>query len=257
MIKGGYLNRLFYFCSMNKKLVKRNLILGILFFLPVIFLLFLYPAQHHYNTLDIVKTNVSDLDGFASETNEPTILKGHITVLGFLGVHPLENVIAASNIKELVYDKFKGFKKFQVVIAVPKGTQHEVEELKKEIHSYEDLTYWHFVFADETAIQQLFESLDSGNATLDSNLATNNIFIVDKDLSQRGRVDDRTDNELASKKPIHNLVSYNSIEVAEIKNKMSEDMRILFTEYRQRRKGNFDSSSRRANDLKESNEQEN
>ena len=31
---------------------------------------------------------------------------------------------------------------------------------------------------------------------------------------------------------------------------MSEDMRILFTEYRQKRKGNFNSTSRRANDLK-------
>jgi hypothetical protein len=45
------------------------------------------------------------------------------------------------------------------------------------------------------------------------------------------------------------LSSYNCIEVAEIKNKMSEDLRILFTEYRQKRKGNFDSSSRRAQDL--------
>ena len=36
---------------------------------------------------------------------------------------------------------------------------------------------------------------------------------------------------------------------------MSEDMRVLFTEYREKRKGNFDSSSRRANDLKGNNEQ--
>jgi len=46
------------------------------------------------------------------------------------------------------------------------------------------------------------------------------------------------------------LNSYDCIEVSEIKNKMSEDMRILFTEYRQKRKGNFDSSSRRAGDIK-------
>ena len=37
--------------------------------------------------------------------------------------------------------------------------------------------------------------------------------------------------------------------VAEVKNKMSDDLRILFTEYRQKRKGEFDSSSRRAEDL--------
>ena len=42
--------------------------------------------------------------------------------------------------------------------------------------------------------------------------------------------------------------------MAEIKNKMSEDVRILFTEYRQKRKGDFDSTTRRANDLNKTNE---
>ena len=67
---------------------------------------------------------------------------------------------------------------------------------------------------------------------------------------QRGRIDDRTDNDIVNQVDVYGLYSYNCIEVAEIKNKMSEDLRILFTEYRQKRKGNFDSSSRRAQDLK-------
>jgi len=72
-----------------------------------------------------------------------------------------------------------------------------------------------------------------------------------KDLAQRGRIDDREDNEKEKNKPVYGLSAYNCIEVAEIKNKMSDDLRILFTEYRQKRKGNFDSSSRRASDIKE------
>lgn len=234
---------------MDKKLVKRNLILGILFFLPVIFLLFLYPSQHNYNTLDIVNQNIGELNEFDSGSESIILLKDHITVLGFLGKQPMDHVIAASNVKELVYDKFKGFKKFQVVLVVSKGTENEVEDLKKEINSYEDLKYWHFVSADEATVQRLFESLKS-TLPLDSSIATENIFIVDKNLNQRGRLDDRSDNEFASNKPINQLICYNAIEVAEIKNKMSEDIRILFTEYRQKRKGNFDSSSRRAEDLK-------
>lgn len=234
---------------MEKKLVKRNLILGILFFLPVIFLLFLYPAQHHYNSLDIIKTDVSELRGFVSDEDSDINLKGHITVLGFLGNNPMDHVISASNMKELVYDNFKGFKKFQVVIVVSIGTENEVEDLKKEINSYEDLKYWHFVYADEAAILKLFDSLKS-NISLDETLATDSFFIIDKDLNQRGRLDDRSDNEVEKGKPVRQLIRYNAIEVAEIKNKMSEDMRILFTEYRQKRKGNFDSSSRRAEDLK-------
>lgn len=239
---------------MDIKKVKRYGVLGILFFLPVTFLLFLYPATHNYTPLDIVNQSVLDLEQFSSNTNEKILLKDHITVLGFFGENPMDNVIAASNLKELVYDKFKGFKKFQIVIVVPKGTQEATEKLKHEINSYEDIKFWHFVFGEPIIIQKLFNSLKS-NSQLNSSLATNAVFIIDKDLSQRGRIDDRTDNEIAKNKTIYGLNSYNCIEVAEIKNKMSEDMRILFTEYRQKRKGDFDSTTRRANDLKEKHEE--
>jgi hypothetical protein len=240
---------------MDKKLVKRNLILGILFFLPVIFLLFLYPAQHNYYALDIINENVSDLDGFSSDSEEIVVLDGHITVIGFLGKHPMEQVIAASNLKELVYDKFMGFKKFQVVMVMPKGTEAETESLRKEIHTYEELEYWHFVFAEDQSIERLFASIKS-DANLDENLASEDVYIIDKELNQRGRIDDRSDKEIETNKPVYPMVGYNSIEVAEIKNKLNDDMRILFTEYRQKRKGDFDSTQRRANELKGTDEQQ-
>ena len=214
---------------MNKKLIKRNLILGILFFLPVMFVLILSLSTENYNTLDIVKENVIELPENDSEIQ----LKDHITILAFLGKKPL---------KELVYDKFKGFKKFQIVVVVTEEAKEDAQELFREIATYEDLRFWHFVYANETEIQQTFSGLKS-DFELDSNLSTDNVFIIDTDLKQRGRLDDRTDN------------SYNCIEVAVVKNKMSaEDLRVLFTEYRQKRKGNFDSTSRRANDLNENNE---
>jgi hypothetical protein len=238
---------------MDYKKVKRNLVLGILFFLPVTFLLFLYPATHNYQPLDIVNKSVSDLNVFSSNSNEPVLLKDHITVLGFLGEKPMENAIAASNLKELVYDKFKGFKKFQIVIVLPKGTEEEAKKLKSEISSYEDLRFWHFVFGEPNDISRMFYSLKS-KFSLNDNLATHQVFIVDKDLFQRGRLDDRTDKELEKKNLVYGLESYNCIEVAEIKNKMSDDLRILFTEYRQKRTGDFDSTSRRANDLNNNNE---
>ena len=46
---------------MNSTSLKKWLILSVLFFLPVIFLLFLYPSTHNYNSLDIVKNNVKDV----------------------------------------------------------------------------------------------------------------------------------------------------------------------------------------------------
>ena len=137
---------------------KRNIVLGILFFLPVAFLLMLYPAKHNYEPLNIVNENVSDIENFYTleSDSEAIILKDHITILGFFGNSPLKNSIAASNLKELVYDKFKGFKKFQVIIVVPEGTEEEVAKLQKEISSYEELKYWHYVFGTEGEIKMLY-----------------------------------------------------------------------------------------------------
>ena len=238
---------------MDFKKIGRYFILGILFFLPVTFLLFLYPATHNYTPLDIVNESVVDLDAFSSNSNNKILFKDYITVLGFFGNMPSEKMMAASNLKELVYDKFKGFKRFQVVVVLPKGTEKEVEAIKREIGSYEDIRFWHFVFGEPEAIHKLFKSLKS-NIELNKDLASDNVFIIDKDLNQRGRLDDRTDNEKVKDKSLYGLYAYNCIEVAEIKNKMSEDMRILFTEYRQKRKGEFNSETRRADDLREQHE---
>ncbi len=229
---------------MDKKLVIRYSVLGILFFLPVAFLLMLLPAKHNYNALDIVKENVQDIQSVSDNA-----LEDHITVLTFLGKDPLQNMIAASNLKELIYDKFKGFKKFQIIAIVAPEAKNNLELLKKEIESHEDLKYWHFVFLSDDATKSLFNSLKT-DRHLNSNLSTSRVFIIDMDLNQRGRLDDRTEREVETKVAAYDLTSYDCIEVAILKNKMSEDMRVLFTEYREKRKGNFDSTTRRANDLK-------
>jgi hypothetical protein len=234
-------------------IVKRNLVLGTLFLLPVVFLLFLYPSNHNYNPLDIVNENISDLDLFTSQTNESVELKGNITVLGFLGTNPLDHEVAVLNIKELVYDKFKGFKRFQIVFVLPNGAQEDAKKLQNEINSYEDVRFWYYVFGQPNDIQNLYSKLKS-NSSLKFDLSTEDIFIIDQDLNQRGRLDDRDKKELKSNKTIYPLFSYNCIDIRSIKNKMGDDLRILFTEYRQKRKGDFDSSSRRNNDLNNKNE---
>jgi hypothetical protein len=231
------------------KSLKRNIILGILFFLPVVFLLFLYPSTHNYDTLAIVDENVIDIPSLYSDNRDGYQFKGRLTVLGFLGANPVDKSIMVLNLKEMIYDKFKGFKGFQVIFLVSQGTEEQVATLKKELYQYDDLKYWHFVYLSNDEISKIFNSLSSSE-DLDPNYASDNVYIIDKDLNQRGRIDDRSDNEKKRGANVYGLTSYNGIEIAELKNKMGDDMRILFTEYRQKRKGNFDSSVRRAEDLK-------
>ena len=229
---------------MNSSPLEKWFILGVLFFLPVFFLLLLYPSTHNYNSLDVVQTNINDVDSFTYIDNNKRLLKDNITVLAFLGDSPMDNLTVALNLKELVYDKFKGFKKSQMLMIVPNGSETQVNKLLQKLYVYDELKYWGFAFGSKEQICHLYESLKS-TKELSSNLSSTNVFIVDKDLNQRGRIDDRKESEIKKGKELFGLSSYNSTKVSEIKNKMNDDLRILFTEYRQKRKGNYDSNDRR------------
>lgn len=234
---------------MKKKNLKKGIILSILFFLPVVFLLFLYPSTNNYNPLDVVHEDVLDFSNLSS-ANTDVLLKNHITVLGFLGDNPESKIVESSNLKELIYDKFQGFKKFQIVMIVAEGTEDKTERLSKELSKFEPLDYWHFVRLNNSDIKKMFNSLRTSQI-LDKNQSIGNVFVIDKDLNQRGRFDDRTKREIKRKEKPYILTSYNATLVSELKNKLAaEDLRVLFTEYRQKRKGEFNSTVRRAEDLK-------
>lgn len=230
---------------------KRNLVLSILFFLPVAFIIIMLLSKDNYNPLDVVNKNVSELP-----INKDSLkLNGHLTVLSFWGKHPKEHSVAALNLKELVYDRNKGFKTFQVVVMLPYSAKAEAEALLKEIKSYEDLRFWHLLYADDSQIKSVFNSLKS-DVKLDNNLACDAVYIIDREKHQRGRLDDRTEKEIQNGTPVYGLYDYDCIQVAELKNKMAaEDMRVLFKEYRDKRKGNFaESNKRREEGIKQTNE---
>ena len=223
-------------------------ILGILFLLPVIFLLFLYPSTHNYNTLDIVNENIVEIDSLNFLDNNQTTLENNITILNFLGDNPIDNITSALNLKELVYDKFKGFKKFQIVSISSGDSSNFLYEVKKELLKSDELNYWYFATVDNVSLQKIYFSLRA-ESKLDSSNYTSQVFIIDKQKNQRGRIDDRNEDQVIKSLDLIGLYSYNSIKVSEIKSKMNDDIRILFTEYRQKRKGNFNSNIRRISNL--------
>ena len=227
---------------------RKWLILGILFLLPVIFLLFLYPSTHNYNTLDIVNENIVEIDSLNFLDNNQTTLENNITILNFLGDNPIDNITSALNLKELVYDKFKGFKKFQIVSISSGDSSNFLYEVKKELLKSDELNYWYFATVDNVSLQKIYFSLRS-ESELDSSNYTSQVFIIDKQRNQRGRIDDRDEDQVIKNLDLIGLYSYNSIKVSEIKSKMNDDIRILFTEYRQKRKGNFNSNIRRISNL--------
>ncbi len=227
---------------------RKWIILGILFLLPVIFLLFLYPSTHNYNTLDIVNEDIKETYFLNFIDNRKTNFEGNITILNFLGDMPVENITGTLNLKELVYDKFKGFKKFQIISIASLNSEKSLENVKKELLKSDELKYWFFATTTDEEINKIYSSLRS-QKELDSSNYTSQVFIIDKQRNQRGRIDDRDDDQIEKNIDLFGLYSYNSIIVSEIKKKMNDDIRILFTEYRQKRKGNFNSNIRRISNL--------
>ena len=233
---------------MINTLYRKWIILGILFLLPVIFFLFLYPSTHNYNTLDIVNEDIKETDFLNFIDNRKTNFEGNITILNFLGDMPVENITGTLNLKELVYDKFKGFKKFQIISIASLNSEKSLENVKKELLKSDELKYWFFATTTDEEINKIYSSLRS-QKELDSSNYTSQVFIIDKQRNQRGRIDDRDDDQIEKNVDLFGLYSYNSIIVSEIKKKMNDDIRILFTEYRQKRKGNFNSNIRRISNL--------
>ena len=79
-----------------------------------------------------------------------------------------------------------------------------------------------FVYASESQIKEYFKGLKT-DLSLDDNQATPYVFIIDKDVNLRGRKKD--DNEGTK-------YGFNTISVAELNNKMEDDVKIVLAEYR-------------------------
>ena len=107
-------------------------------------------------------------------------------------------------------------------MVVPKGKQEQVEELKAELGKLSNVDKWYFAYGSEAEIKSLFSSLDS-NIELDNQLSTPYVFIIDKDLKLRGRKDDEDEGT---------KYGFDTSSVAELNNKMVDDVKIILAEYR-------------------------
>jgi hypothetical protein len=202
--------------------MKKFLVLGILFILPITVYIFFATGKDNFAKLPVLTPHVTELKEFRDIDGTSVGFNDHITVLGFFGKDLLENKGNAFNLAHKIYKKNRGFQDFQLIIVLPEGLQDESEELKLELKQIADTAQWKFVFGPDEAIEDVFNSLGS-NYSLDNNFATSYVFIIDKDGNLRGRDDDEKEGV---------LYGFNSSDIAEINNKMHDDIKIVLAEYR-------------------------
>ena len=202
--------------------IKKFVILGILFLLPIIAYLFFSSGINHFAKLPVLTQNVLEIDQFKTEKGTSKLLNDHITILCFFGNNLEATKANAFNLAHKIYKKNYQFKNFQFVILTPDGSQSQVKLLKEELSEIENPVNWNFVYSSPNEIEKVFNSLGS-NYSLDANMASPYVFIIDKDRSLRGR-DDDDDVEL--------LYGFDSSDYSEVNNKMSDDVRVILAEYR-------------------------
>ena len=206
-----------------KKSVQKYLILTFLFFFPIFIYIFLASGINNFAKLPVLTTNVLDIENISGNEKGIT-LKDNISILGFWGGDVNLRKSEALNLNQKIYKRFYQFQDFQFVFLTTKDQEVNIKNLKEELKRGvgTDLEKWNFIFTDEDEIQKIYNSLSTDIKLSDEN-ATPYVFIIDRDLNLRGRDDDDD---------IGKLYGFNAESVAEINNKMVDDVKIILAEYR-------------------------
>ena len=177
--------------------------------------LFFASGVNNFAKLPIVTNTVVDVAEFSDEQ-----FKDKITILGFLGNDVSLKKGSALNLNQKIYKRFHGFEDFQFLMVQPQGTEKECQQLVDELSrsTQVDTKGWKFVFLDPVQIQLVFDRLNTP-LSLDENLGSPYVFIIDKGGALRGR--DDNDN-----------VGYDARSVADIHNNMVDDVKVILAEYR-------------------------
>lgn len=204
--------------------MKKTVVLVVLFVLPIVAYLFFASGVNNFGKLPVLTEEVAELP----PSDASIVLKDKITILGFLGEDIPNKKGNAFNLNEKIYKRFYEFDDLQFVMLVPEGTETAVAELKKELGYLGDIGKWNFVYEDEKDINSFFSSLQT-DLTLNTNLATPYVFIIDKNRNLRGRANDED---------VGTKYGFNTASVADLNNKMVDDVKIILAEYRMALKKN-------------------
>ena len=174
--------------------------------------------------INLSHTNINDIKNLKTLSGDPIQLEDKISILGFWGEDLSQKKGDALNLNQKIYKRFYQFNDFQFVMVVEDGHQAQVNFLKQELQEGvgTDLVKWRFVFCSPNEIQELFDSLRT-NLNLSPGKSSPYVFIIDKEINLRGRDDDED---------VGTLYGFNSQSVAEINNKMVDDVKVILAEYR-------------------------
>ncbi|MGB0949484.1 MAG: hypothetical protein ACPGU0_05200, partial [Marinirhabdus sp.] len=188
----------------------------VLFLLPITVYLFFASGVNNFAKLPVLTQGVAELPPAHNVQ-----FKNKISVLCFFGTDVENKKANLFNLAHKIYKKNYQFNDFQFVVLVTPGQEETIEQLKRKLSEIEDPGNYKFISISKNETRAIFSSLQTG-AALDDELATDTVFIIDKEQNLRGRNDDGAGTRYG----------YNAADYAEVNNDMSDDIKVILAEYR-------------------------
>jgi hypothetical protein len=200
--------------------MKKNIVLFVLFILPIVAYLFFASGVNGFTKLPIITPNTADFGNWQSLDGKKVTLDGKVTILGFSGTELLKNRGNLFNLNQKIYQRYHEFKDVQFVVICPTGTEQDAKKVVDALSAFTDVAQWRFVFAPPEEIKVYYAQLKLVE-NLDEKLGTPKVYIIDKKRNLRGR------------KLVKNTKEgYNTFHPAELSNEMLDDFKVILYEYR-------------------------
>lgn len=210
--------------------MKKNIVLFVLFILPIVAYLFFASGVNGFTKLPIITPKVADFGQWKSLNGEKVSLNNKITILGFSGTEILKNRGNYFNLNEKIYQRYHDFKDLQFVVVAPLGTEKDVKTVVDALGAFTDVKQWHFVFTSPEQIKAYFSQLEL-KGSLNPDFGTADVYIVDKERNLRGRKEKKGYKE-----------GYSTFHPAELSNEMLDDFKVILYEYRAALKKNHNAT---------------
>jgi hypothetical protein len=200
--------------------MKKNIVLFVLFILPIVAYLFFASGVNSFTKLPTVTPKIADIGAWNSLKGDKVSLNNKITILSFSGTNLLKNRGNYFNLNQKIYQQYHSFNDLQFVVICPIGTEKDAKYIVDQFSKFTDVSQWQFVFTTTDEIQKYYNQLKLKNK-LDPDFGTSNVFIVDKNRNLRGR-----------KKKDEYKEGYNTFSPSDLSNQMLDDFKIILYEYR-------------------------
>ena len=198
--------------------MKKFWVLFSLFILPLVFYIFLSKGIYKYSNLPILTENVLTIDQFSNDSK--ATFNNNLSIVCFLGNEINTAKGSMFNLNQTIYKRYYQKPYFQIVAIIPETSKEAYKEAIAELSAFTDISKWNFIYTNNTNINNLFNSFETP-FSLNEALYSENAYIVDMESRLRGRKDD--EDTKGGK-----LYGYNMKSVATLKNKMKDDIDIIY-----------------------------